>query len=160
VRARVAEDVRRAKGLVAHDDGARTRHLDALDLVGGHAEARILVEAAEVGGLEVGRHQLQAGVRRDLILLVRRHAPSGLLLRELGRVHQAVRPGGRMLCAWPSAQSRNGAPAGRITSAARCTGTSDSPGPRRTGPASGPDAPGAASGPGWGPGSWTPAGRG
>ena len=93
VRARVAEDVRRAKGLVAHDDGARTRHLDALDLVGRHAEARILVEAAEVGGLEVRRHLLEVGVRRDLILLVRRHAPSGLLLRELGRVHQAVRPG-------------------------------------------------------------------
>ena len=87
-----AEDVGDTELLVANDDRPRTERerLHPLGLAQVGEEARILVEGADVGGLQVGGDGEQVGVQRLLVPRVRGEALASLRSREVGQV---VRPG-------------------------------------------------------------------
>ena len=88
VGSRDAVDVRDAELLVADDDraGMERERLHALRLAQVDEEARILVEGANVGILQVGGNVEQTGVQRLLVARVRGKALAGLRPQEVRHV--------------------------------------------------------------------------
>ena len=88
--ARGPVDVGDPEALVAHDGDVGARRDGGLDVLGLHAEGRVLVVAPEVLGLEARGRVHQVAVHRELVVAVRRALARGQEGRELDPVGQAV----------------------------------------------------------------------
>ena len=87
--ARLAVHVRDAEALVAQDRDVRARGVAALDLAGGHAEARVLEVLRDARGLQPGRRVHEVAVHPELVAAVRLLRPGG---EEGGELRDVVEP--------------------------------------------------------------------
>ena len=88
--ARGAVDVRDAEAAVAHDRDVRARGVRALDVVGPHAEARVLEVARDLLGREARSRVHEVAVHRQLVAAVRDRLAGGEVGGELDRVVAAA----------------------------------------------------------------------